>query len=100
VEGLGRPGDSLLVISTSGQSRNLIRAVEVAQQQGLRTLGLIGKDGGALRHLVEIPLLVPSFNTQRIQEVHIAIGHILCEALEHRALSGVVGAVAREDVSA
>ena len=100
VEGLGRAGDCLLVISTSGQSRNLIRAVEMAQQRGLRTLGLLGKDGGMLRHLVDIPLIVPSSSTQRIQEVHIAIGHIICEALEHRAHSRVVGAVKQGDVSA
>ena len=100
VEGLGRPGDSLLAISTSGNSGNLVRAVEVAQQQGLRTLALLGKTGGALQHMVEVALVVPSFNTQRIQEVHITIGHILCEVLEHRVLRGVMSAVTQEDTSA
>jgi D-sedoheptulose 7-phosphate isomerase len=100
VEGLGRAGDCLLAISTSGHSRNLVRAVDVAQQQGLRTLALLGKAGGALQHMVEVALVVPSFNTQRIQEVHITIGHILCEVLEHRALRGVMSALRQEDATA
>lgn len=100
VEGLGRAGDCLLAISTSGHSRNLVRAVDVAQQQGLRTLALLGKAGGALQHMVEVALVVPSFNTQRIQEVHITIGHILCEVLEHRALHGVMSALRQEDATA
>jgi len=82
VAGLGHPGDVLLAISTSGHSLNVVRAVEAAQQRGLYTLGLLGKDGGRLKDMVHIALVVPSFNTQRIQEVHITVGHILCGALE------------------
>jgi D-sedoheptulose 7-phosphate isomerase len=87
VAGLGRPGDVLLAISTSGNSRNVMRAVEEARQRGLHTLGLLGKDGGELKAMVHIALVVPSSNTQRIQEVHITVGHILCGALERRMLS-------------
>jgi len=86
VAGLGRPGDVLLAISTSGNSLNIVRAAEVAQQRGLHTLGLLGKDGGKLKDMVHIALVVPSSNTQRIQEVHITVGHILCGALERRVL--------------
>ena len=86
VAGLGRPGDVLLAISTSGNSLNVVRAVEAAQQRGLHTLGLLGKDGGRLKDMVHIALVVPSSNTQRIQEVHITVGHILCGALEQRIL--------------
>src|SRR2546428_4618313 len=90
VAGLGRPGDVLLAISTSGNSLNVVRAVEAAQQRGLHTLGLLGKDGGRLKDMVHIALVVPSSNTQRIQEVHITVGHILCGALERRVLSAPV----------
>jgi len=86
VEGLGNPGDVLLALSTSGNSRNVVLAVEEARQRGLSTLGLLGKGGGALRDRVDIALVVPSSNTQRIQEVHLAVGHILCSALERRVL--------------
>lgn len=87
VAGLGRPGDVLLTISTSGNSPNVVRAVEEARRRGLYTLGLLGKDGGRLKKMVHTALVVPSANTQRIQEVHITIGHILCGALERRILS-------------
>lgn len=87
VAGLGRPGDVLLVLSTSGNSANVIRAVEEAQRRDIQTLGLLGKDGGKLGSLVDIGLIVPSFDTQRIQEAHITVGHILCQALEQKALA-------------
>ena len=63
-----------------------MRAVDEARQRGLHTLGLLGKDGGMLKAMVHIALVVPSSNTQRIQEVHITVGHILCGALERRVL--------------
>jgi len=87
VAGLGCSGDVLLAISTSGNSPNVVRAVEEAHQRGLQTLGLLGKGGGRLKEMVHIALVVPSSSTQRIQEVHITIGHILCGALERRILS-------------
>ena len=91
VAGLGCPGDVLLMISTSGNSPNVVRAVEEAHRRGLHTLGLLGKDGGRLKEIVHIALVVPSANTQRIQEVHITVGHILCGALERRILSTPLG---------
>jgi D-sedoheptulose 7-phosphate isomerase len=87
VAGLGRPGDVLFAISTSGNSPNVVLAVEEARRRGLLTLGLLGKNGGTLLKIVDIALLVPSSNTQRIQEVHITVGHIICAALEHKALA-------------
>ena len=94
VAGLGRSGDVLLAISTSGNSRNVLRAVEEARRRGLHTLGLLGKDGGQLKTMVQIALVVPSSNTQRIQEVHITVGHILCGALERRVLSSALESAA------
>ncbi len=86
IAGLGQAGDVLLAISTSGNSPNIVCAVEAAQRRGLHTVGLLGKDGGKLKDLVHLALVVPSWNTQRIQEVHITLGHIVCGALERRVL--------------
>src|ERR1700733_12468123 len=75
VLGLGRRGDCLLAISTSGNSRNVIRATEVARSIGIHTIGLLGRDGGRLRGMCDLAILVPSTTTARIQEAHIFIGH-------------------------
>ena len=96
VEGLGKVGDILLAISTSGNSENVIRAVEQAHRQDMKTIGLLGKGGGALCNLVDMALVVPSSDTQRIQEVHITVGHIFCEVLEGRALATSITGVARQ----
>ena len=82
VAGLGRAGDLLIGISTSGNSRNVIRAVEEAQRLGMATLGLLGRDGGQLRRLCQHSIIVPSQVTARIQECHILIGHTLCGLIE------------------
>jgi D-sedoheptulose 7-phosphate isomerase len=82
VKGLGRAGDLLIGISTSGNSRNVIRAVEEARLLGMHTLGLLGRDGGQLRQLCERSVIVPSAVTARIQECHILIGHTLCGLIE------------------
>ena len=87
VEGLGQAGDILLALSTSGNSRNVLRAVEAARCCDIRTIGLLGHTGGALRERVDLAVVVPSSNTQRIQEVHITIGHILCETLERQVVA-------------
>lgn len=89
VAGLGCAGDVLLGLSTSGNSANVALAVEAARCQGLKTIGLLGKGGGAIQPLVDMALVVPSFDTQRIQEVHITVGHILCQALERRLLAAI-----------
>ena len=82
VEALGRPGDLLIGISTSGNSPNVILAVEAAQGLGMRTLGLLGRDGGKLKDRVDDALVVPSTVTARIQEVHQMVYHFWCEALD------------------
>lgn len=81
VEALGAPGDVLIAISTSGNSANVLRAVEIAKARGILTVGLLG-EGGALSTLVDWPIEVPSRDTQRIQEVLLPIEHILCELVE------------------
>jgi D-sedoheptulose 7-phosphate isomerase len=82
VEALGRAGDVLLAISTSGLSPNVLRAVEKARELGLVTVGLTGDAGGELAGLVDHCIAVPSRRTPRIQEAHLVIEHLLCEALE------------------
>jgi D-sedoheptulose 7-phosphate isomerase len=82
VEALGRPGDVFIGISTSGNSPNVIKAVESAKALGLHTIGLLGKDGGKLKDLVDEALVVPSSVTARIQEVHQMVYHFWCEALD------------------
>jgi D-sedoheptulose 7-phosphate isomerase len=82
VEALGREGDVLLVLSTSGNSPNCVAAVDAARARGLRTFGFLGKGGGALRGRVDAALVVPSEATPRIQEIHIAMAHLLCQLLE------------------
>lgn len=80
--GLGRRGDCLLAISTSGNSRNVLRAAEAARTAGIHVVGLLGRDGGPLRTLCDIAIVVPSTTTARIQEAHIFIGHTLCAMVE------------------
>ena len=82
VEALGRPGDLLVGISTSGNSRDVILAVAAAKGLGMRTLGLLGRDGGQLKALVDDALVVPSPVTARIQELHLMTYHFWCEALD------------------
>ena len=78
VEALGQPGDLLIGISTSGNSRNVLRALAFGKDNGMNTVGLSGKGGGDMRPLCDINLIIPSDDTARIQEMHILIGHILC----------------------
>lgn len=75
VEGLGCPGDALIVFSTSGNSTNLVAALRAARQGGLATVSLLGKDGGKCRGLADHDIIIPSFTTARIQEVHTFILH-------------------------
>jgi D-sedoheptulose 7-phosphate isomerase len=80
---LGQRGDCLLAISTSGNSRNVLRAVEAARERGIATIGLLGRDGGALAGRCDLPLVIAGADTARIQEAHIFIGHALCGLVEH-----------------
>lgn len=82
VQGLGRAGDALIGISTSGNSGNVLKAVEAAQAMGIYTLGLLGRDGGKLGALCDGSIIVPHAVTARIQEAHILIGHTLCGLIE------------------
>ncbi len=82
VEGLGRAGDVLIGISTSGRSENVRRAIGKGKEIGMKTIGLLGGDGGTLKDECDIAVVVPSGNVQRIQEMHIKIGHVLCETVE------------------
>lgn len=82
VEGLGSEGDVLLAISTSGNSPNVIKAVEKAKSKKMKTIGFLGGKGGKLKDLVDLAVIIPSSNTQRIQEGHITIAHIICELTE------------------
>ncbi|MFH1687478.1 MAG: SIS domain-containing protein [bacterium] len=82
VEALGNKGDLLFVISTSGNSPNLIRAAEVALQRGILATGLLGRNGGKLAKMIDRPLIIPHDSTQRIQEEHIFIIHSLVELVE------------------
>lgn len=82
VKALGKEGDVAIGISTSGTAANVLKAVKVAQEMGLKTVSLTGGDGGDLAKLTDIALVVDSSVTARIQEVHITIGHVLCEMVD------------------
>lgn len=82
LEALGREGDLLIAISTSGNSGNVVKALEIARKIGIKTIGLSGRTGGAMNELCELNLVVPSNDTPRIQEMHIMIGHIICQAID------------------
>lgn len=84
VEALVRPGDVLSLHSTSGHSPNVVRAAQAAKTRGARVVALLGKSGGALEGLADIALVVPSHETARIQELHLAIEHVICEMVEQR----------------
>ncbi|MGE5679427.1 MAG: SIS domain-containing protein, partial [Bacillota bacterium] len=82
IEGLGSNEDCLLAISTSGNSPNIIKAAEKAKEKGMKVIGFLGGTGGKLKNIVDLPVIIPSANTQRIQEGHITIAHIICELVE------------------
>jgi len=87
VEGLGNKGDVLLAISTSGNSPNVIKAVEMAHKKGMKVIGFLGGNGGKLKDAVDLPIVIPSSNVQRIQEGHITVAHIICELVEQTLYS-------------
>lgn len=82
LDALAKKGDVFLALSTSGSSENIIRAIEKAKEMKITTIALLGKDGGKSLELVDIPILVKSNDTGIIQEVHIAICHMICEICE------------------
>lgn len=85
---LARPGDCLVGISTSGNSPNIVKAVEAAREMGLTSVGLSGGQGGQLANLCTRCLIVPSPRTCRIQEIHLSVGHIWCEMIEEARRAG------------
>ena len=84
VQAIGKPGDCLIAISTSGNSGNVLAAVAAAKALGITCIGLLGRDGGQLKPQCDVSIVVPSQVTARIQEAHILIGHSLCGAVEQQ----------------
>src|SRR5205085_6491605 len=82
VEALGQPGDVLLAISTSGNSKNLLKALRLCRQRGIATIGYSGNGGGAMAELCDINVVIPSNTTMNIQECHLALEHIFCMVVE------------------
>jgi D-sedoheptulose 7-phosphate isomerase len=83
IKGIGKPGDIIIGLSTSGNSRNIINAFDQAKLNGMMTIALTGETGGLMKNNADILLNVPSNDTPRIQESHIMIGHIICEQVEN-----------------
>jgi D-sedoheptulose 7-phosphate isomerase len=84
VEALGEPGDLLILHSTSGESPNVIRAAQAARARGVGVVAFLGRSGGALQELADAALVIPSGETARIQELHLAIEHVICDLVEER----------------
>lgn len=84
IRALGQEGDVAWGISTSGKSANVVRGLEAAKKKGLVTIGLTGGDGGDIARIVDHALIVSSRNTPRVQEVHIAVGHVICEMIDYK----------------
>src|SRR3989338_191842 len=85
LEGLGSKGDVFVALSTSGNSINLIKAIEAAKKKGIATISLLGKDGGKMKGKADIDIIIPSQNTPRVQESHLMVLHIICEIVEERS---------------
>jgi D-sedoheptulose 7-phosphate isomerase len=84
IDGVGMPGDVLIGLSTSGNSKNIIKAFESAREKGIVTVGLTGSSGGAMKLLSDFLINIPSTDTPRIQESHILAGHIICQLVEEK----------------
>lgn len=91
VEALGRAGDLLFLHSTSGESENLLRAVRAAREAGMVTVALLARDGGRLRDEVDRALVVPTNSTARAQELHLAVGHVICELVDRTVTEAEAG---------
>jgi D-sedoheptulose 7-phosphate isomerase len=84
VEALAEPGDLLVLHSTSGESPNVIRAAQAAKARGVTVIAFLGKSGGQLKELADVALVIPADDTARIQELHLAIEHVICDLVEDR----------------
>ena len=91
LEGMGQSGDIFIGISTSGNSTNIVKAFESAKKKGIKTVALVGRDGGLMAKMADMSIIVPSDSTPRIQESHILIGHILCDIIEKEIFAEGVG---------
>jgi D-sedoheptulose 7-phosphate isomerase len=91
LEGMGQCGDIFIGISTSGNSTNIVKAFESAKKKGIKTVALVGRDGGLMAKMADMAIIVPSDSTPRIQESHILIGHILCDIIEKEIFADGVG---------
>jgi len=87
VEGVARKGDVLIGISTSGNSGNVLQAIRLAKDMGLKTVALLGNEGGVIASEVDVALVIPSPDTAHIQEMHIMVGHILCDLVERAVIA-------------
>lgn len=87
VQGIGRKGDVLVGLSTSGNSPNIVKAFETARTKGMTTIGFTGASGGKMKELSDLLINVPSTDTPRIQESHILLGHIICQLVEEQYFS-------------
>lgn len=84
LQGIGKSGDVLIGISTSGNSENILQALQQAKISGIKTISFTGKTGGKMKEFSDVLINIPSSNTPRIQELHIVIGHIICEFVENK----------------
>jgi D-sedoheptulose 7-phosphate isomerase len=82
IESLAKVDDLVVGISTSGNSANVLKAIMKTKKLGIKTVGFLGRDGGKIKDYVDMALIIPSFDTPRIQEMHILVGHIICEIVE------------------
>ena len=82
LQGVGQSGDVLIGLSTSGNSKNVVAAFEMAQQIGIKTVALVGARGGAMRDMADVSLCVPADTSAHIQEMHITVGHLICDLIE------------------
>ena len=82
IEALGKKGDAVICFSTSGNSENVIKAAEAAEEAGCKTIGFLGKDGGVLKDKCDVSIIVETETTARVQEMHLMIYHIICELVE------------------
>lgn len=88
LEALANDNDVLIAITTSGTSLNILKAVKVARSKSVKVIGLTGRNGGKLKDMADLTIIVPSNNTPRIQEAHITIGHIICDLVERELFNG------------
>lgn len=91
MEGMGSEGDLFIGISTSGNSVNIVNAINAAKEKGVKTVALVGRDGGEMARIADFAIIVPSNDTPRIQESHILIGHMICDIIEKELFGDGVG---------